>query len=247
MKNILKEKLKSGKSTLGIWITIPHPDITESLSTLPFDWFVFDQEHSVLNVERTQVLMQAMKGSVTPLIRVAWNDAVRIKKALDTGAQGIIIPWVNNRSDAERAVSACMYPPEGIRGCAPRRTVILDEDYLKTANQEILVMVQIETEEAVRNAEGILSVKGVDAFFVGPFDLSASMGIMGDIGNSKVQDAIEHVLTIGKEQGVASGLWTGAGKSIKERINEGWQFISVGMDINVLIKGAEKFLEEVHG
>jgi len=242
MKNELKKRLMKGARTVGAWITIPHTDISESLSTLPFDWFVFDQEHSTLDDQLTQQLMQAMKGRVSPLVRVAWNDPVMVKKALDTGVQGVIIPWVNSEEDAIRAVRACKYPPEGIRGCGPRRTILLDPDYLKTANDEILIIVQIETEEAVSKAKEILSVEGIDGFFIGPFDLSASMGLMGQINHTRVQNAINSVFQVGKELEVVSGIWRGAGKTIKDRLNEGWQMVALGMDIDFLLEGAKGFL-----
>lgn len=245
MKNELKKRLVNGERTVGAWITIPHTDISESLSTLPFDWFVFDQEHSTLDDQLTQQLMQAMKGNVTSLVRVAWNDPVMIKKALDTGVQGVIIPWVNSSEDAIRAVKACKYPPEGIRGCGPRRTILLDPDYLKTVNDEILIIVQIETEEAVNRAKEILSTEGVDGFFIGPFDLSASMGLMGQINHTRVQNAINSVFQVGKELGVVSGIWRGAGKTIKDRLDEGWQMVALGMDIDFLIDGAKGFLSQI--
>ncbi len=245
MKNELKRRLKNSEKTVGVWLTIPHTDISEALSTLPFDWFVFDQEHSTLDDALSQQLMQAMRGKrITPLIRVAWNDAVLIKKALDTGAYGIIIPWVNSREDAIKAVKSCKYPPKGIRGCGPRRTVLLDPDYLTTVNDEILIIVQIETEVAVNNAREILSVEGVDVFFIGPFDLSASMGIMGQIASKRVQDAISKVFEVGKQLGVASGIWMGAGMKIRERLEEGWQMVALGMDMKLLMDGARQALDD---
>ncbi|HDM23124.1 MAG TPA: hypothetical protein ENG20_05005 [Methanomicrobia archaeon] len=244
MKNELKARLKRGEKTVGAWITIPHMDVSEALSTLPFDWFVFDQEHSALDDQITQELIQAVKGEVTPIVRVAWNDMVMIKKALDTGVEGIIIPWVNSKEDAVKAVKFCKYPPEGVRGCGPRRTIILDPDYLKTVNDELLIIVQIETQEAVKNAEEIMSVDGIDAFFVGPFDLSSSMGLMGQIDHPKVRDAIERVFEAGKNAGIASGIWQGAGMSIRERLEEGWQMVALGMDINFLMDGARSILRE---
>jgi len=244
MKNELKARLKRGEKTVGAWITIPHMDVSEALSTLPFDWFVFDQEHSALDDQITQELIQAVKGEVTPIVRVAWNDMVMIKKALDTGVEGIIIPWVNSKEDAVKAVKFCKYPPEGVRGCGPRRTILLDPDYLKTVNDELLIIVQIETQEAVKNAEEIMSVDGIDAFFVGPFDLSSSMGLMGQIDHPKVRDAIERVFEAGKNAGIASGIWQGAGMSIRERLEEGWQMVALGMDINFLMDGARSILRE---
>lgn len=245
MLNVLKRSLKEGKQTFGLWVTIPHGDVTECLSRLDFDWFVFDQEHSPLDDQMSQQLMQVMSGSgVTPLIRVAWNDPVLIKKALDTGAHGLVIPYVNTRQDAELAVKACHYPPRGIRGCGPRRAgMVLDPEYLGTADDEVLVMVQIETEEAVQNAEEIMQVEGVDAYFVGPYDLSASMGLMGDLSNSRVQDAIRQVFEVGQRLRCPGGLWMGAGLSIEERVREGWQFICLGMDIVLFMEAGRGVID----
>jgi 2-keto-3-deoxy-L-rhamnonate aldolase RhmA len=246
MFNALKRDLRSGRQTFGVWMTIPNTDVAESLSRLPFDWFVFDQEHSPLDDQLTQQLIQAIGGSrITPLVRVAWNDAVLVKKALDTGAYGVIIPYVNTRRDAERAVQACMYPPRGIRGCGPRRMAVIDPDYLATANEEILVIVQIETKEAVDDVEEILSVEGVDAYFVGPFDLSASLGIMGDLGNPVLQAAIDKVREAGRKRGLPGGLWLGAGVSLEQRVQEGWEFISLGFDLSMLMEGGKAALREI--
>lgn len=245
MKNDLKWRLRRGEQTFGAWITIPHMDVSEALSTLPFDWFVFDQEHSPLDDQLSQELMQAMKGTrVIPLIRVAGNDPVLIKKALDTGAHGVVVPLVGTKDDAVKAVKACKYPPEGIRGCGPRRMSILDPDYIGTANNEILVIVQIETKEAIDNAEEILSVEGVDAFFIGPYDLSISMGLGGQIKDSRVQQAIDNVFEVGRKLRVASGIWCGGGLTIRERLMQGWQLIAIGMDLNFLLEGALAALKD---
>jgi 2-keto-3-deoxy-L-rhamnonate aldolase RhmA len=245
MKNHLKRRLKKGEKTVGAWMTIPHMDIAEAVSTLPFDWVVFDQEHSALDDQLSQELMQGMRGTeVTPLVRVAWNDMVLIKKALDTGAYGVIVSWVNSREDAARAVRSCKYPPEAVRGCGPRRTILLDPDYLKTVNDELLIVVQIETREAVTNVEEILSTEGVDGFFVGPVDLSTSLGHMGSINHLEVQESIDRIFTVGKELGVISGIWKGAGMTVKERLAEGWQMMALGMDIEFLMKGSRELLEE---
>ncbi len=135
MKNILKKKLKAGEQTFGLWMSIPSPDVTEALAQYPFDWFVFDNEHGPLNDLVTQTLMIATEGTgVTPIFRVAWNDPVLIKRALDIGSHGVVVPWVNTRQQAVDAVKACMYPPKGIRGVGPRRASYLDPNYLSTAN-----------------------------------------------------------------------------------------------------------------
>lgn len=248
MKNSLKASIRQGNTALGLWLTIPSPDVSEALSTLDFDWFLFDFEHSALNEQSAQILMQGMRGdSITPLVRVAWNDPVMIKKALDIGAHGVLVPMVNTKADAELAVSSCTYPPVGMRGCGPKRPWIYDPDYLETADEEILVIVQIETEEAVSNIDEILSVEGVDGVFVGPFDLSISMGFRGKKDDKQFQDAIDTVLAAAKRQGIAAGMWEGAGKSVRERIEEGWQIIAVGLDLYLLVAGAKRVLEENRG
>jgi 2-keto-3-deoxy-L-rhamnonate aldolase RhmA len=246
MLNVLKRDLKDGKRTCGVWMTIPSMDVAESLSRLPFDWFVFDQEHSPLDDQLTQQLMQAIGGTgITPLVRVAWNDPVLIKKALDIGAYGVVIPYVNTRDDAERAVRACMYPPRGIRGCGPRRMSVLDANYLATANDELLIVVQIETTEAIENMDEILSVQGIDAYFVGPVDLSASMGLIGDLSNPLVQQAIARIREAGTKHGLPGGLWRGGGASLAQRVSEEWEFIALGTDLDILMEGGRGALREI--
>lgn len=244
MRNVLKRKLAEGRTTTGVWMSIPSPDVSEALSTLPFDWFLFDLEHSALTEQDAQVLMQGMRGDdITPIIRVAWNDQVRIKKALDIGAHGVIVPMVNTSEDAIEAVRACRYPPVGIRGCGPKRPWVYDPDYFATANDEVLVIVQIETEQAVNNVEQILSVDGVDGFFVGPFDLSVSMGFGGAMTDPRFQSAIDRVFETGKRLNVPSGIWEGAGKEVAVRIRDGWQIIAMGLDIQLLLAGARHALQ----
>ncbi len=179
MKNVLKRRLKAGEQVYGTWITLESPIASELMSTLGFDYFVFDTEHSPLDMYMAQTLMQAMRGDskTTPIVRVNWNDLVQIKRALDIGAHGILVPWVNNKEEAEMAVKATRYAPDGLRGCGPRRAAMFDPDYLKTADNEILVICQIETKEAVENIEDIVSVEGMDVSYIGPADLSPHTAI----------------------------------------------------------------------
>ncbi len=243
MKNLLKRKLKEGKTCLGLWVTIPSPDVSEALSTLDLDWLLFDLEHSALSEQDAQILMQGMRGEeVTPLVRVAWNDPVMIKRALDIGAHGVIVPMVNTREDAVRAVKSCTYPPAGIRGCGPKRPWVFDPDYMDNADQEVMVIPQIETREAVENADEIFSVPGVDVGFVGPFDLSISMGFRGKQDSPEFQAAVDRVLAAAKRQGVVPGMWNGAGRPIGRRIQEGWRFISVGLDLTLMTEGGRAAL-----
>jgi len=125
MTNRVLSKISRGEVTLGVWITISHPEVVEILSNLPFDWFMFDMEHAPLTIRDIEVLLMPLRGSdIVPLVRVPWNDFVVIKQVLDLGVQGVLIPWVNTREEAERAVKAMKYPPEGIRGVGPRRCIM---------------------------------------------------------------------------------------------------------------------------
>ncbi|UCH57787.1 MAG: 4-hydroxy-2-oxo-heptane-1,7-dioate aldolase [Candidatus Bathyarchaeota archaeon] len=238
MRNELKRRLKRGEQVYGTWITLESPMAAEMMSTLGFDYFVFDTEHSPLGIYQAQTLMQAMRGdTTTPIVRAWWNDIVAIKRALDIGAYGVVVPWVNNREQAELAVKATRYAPKGLRGCGPRRASMFDPDYYQTVDEEILVICQIETEEAVENIDDIVSVEGVDVSYIGPADLSASYGHLGNQSHPNVQEAIDRVYDATKAAGKAAGIHMGSGKTIEERIKKGYNLITIGNDLTYLKKG----------
>ena len=246
MRNELKRRLKRGEQTLGCWITIESPICSEMMSTLGFDWFVFDTEHSPLDIYKSQTLMQAMRGdATTPIIRVWWNDIVAIKRALDVGAYGVLVPWINTKEEAELAVKATRYAPEGLRGCGPRRAAMFDPDYYKTVDKELLVICQIETKKAVENIEDIASVEGLDVTYIGPADLSASYGHLGNMSHPDVQKAIDTVYDATKAAGKAAGVHMGAGKTIKERMEKGYEFITIGNDLSLLRRGIRELRTEL--
>ena len=246
MRNELKRRLKRGEQTYGVWMTVESPIVTELLSGLGFDYFVFDTEHSPLDIYQAQTLMQAMRGGgTTPIVRVVWNDLVAIKRALDVGAYGVVVPWVNNKEQAEMAVKACRYAPEGLRGCGPRRAALFDPEYLRTADEEILIIAQIETRQAVENIEDILSVEGIDVTYIGPADLSASHGHIGDMTHPEVQEAIDRVFDASVAAGVATGVHMGSGKTIMDRVEKGYKFITVGNDLGFVRAGAMEILRRL--
>ena len=247
MRNELKRRLKRGEQTYGSWITIESPICTEMMSKMGFDWFIFDTEHSPLSIYQVQTLMQAVRGNeTTPLVRVNWNDIVQIKRALDIGAYGVMVPWVNTKEEAEIAVKATRYAPKGLRGCGPRRASMFDPDYLKTADEEILVVCQIETKKAVENIEEIASVEGVDVTYIGPADLSASYGHLGNMSHPEVQDAIDKVYDATRAAGKATGVHLASGKTIKERMEKGYDFITIGNDFSLLRRGVRELMEELN-
>lgn len=246
MRNELKRRLERGEQTYGCWVTIESPMCSELMSTLGFDWFVYDTEHSPLDIYQTQTLMQAMRGTeTTPIVRAWWNDLVAIKRALDIGAYGVVVPWVNTKEEAELAVKATRYAPWGLRGCGPRRAAMFDPEYYQTVDEEILVICQIETKKAVENIEDIASVEGVDVTYIGPADLSASHGHLGNMSHPEVQKAIDKVYDATKAAGKAAGVHLGSGKTIKERMDKGYEFITIGNDLSLLRRGVRELMTEL--
>lgn len=245
MQNILKEKLKKGQAVIGTFISLGHPDVTELLSRLGFDWLLIDGEHSPISLETMQQMMQAMNGSnCTPIVRPQWNDIVIIKRILDIGAHGVLIPWVNTKEEAEYAVSACKYPPKGLRGYGPRRAGLFDPDYFQTANDEILVIVQIETRKAVSNVDDILSVEGIDACFVGPLDLALSFGLSSPKWDDpEYMGAFDRVLEAAKKFGKPAGMFASQ-ENIRWAIEKGFILNTVGDADNFLRRGAMLALEK---
>lgn len=239
MKNPVKTKLKRGETSIGTWVGIGHPDITESLSKVGFDWLLFDTEHSPLNIEVIQRLLQSMgyARNCVPLIRVAWNDLILVKRALDIGAYGLVIPWVNTKEEALNAVKACKYPPEGVRGFGPRRAAMDDPDYVKTANEELLIVAQIETETALKNLDEILSVKGIDVALIGPYDLSMNLGVFTLWDNPKFKVAVDRILQACEKWKVTPG-YVCDDKNVKWAAERGFRFLSIEGDEDFMIKGA---------
>lgn len=249
MKNTTKEKLRRGEVVIGAVIGTYNLDIVELMSRMNFDWLWFDTEHSPLNAEMLQPMLQVARGGrCTPIVRVAWNDQVLIKKALDVGAYGLIIPWINNRTQAEAAVRASKYPPQGLRGFGPRWVVTSGGDrleYTRTANDEILIIAQIETREAMENLEEILTTPGIDAYLIGPNDLAASLGHLGDIHHPEVEKAIENIVERGKKVGVPGGFASAPVEECKQRIAQGFQMITLGSDLDFLQRGVQDTFEKL--
>jgi 2-keto-3-deoxy-L-rhamnonate aldolase RhmA len=190
-------------------------------------------------------MMQAMNGSgCTPIVRPQWNDFVVIKRALDIGAHGVLVPWVNSMEEAEAAVRACRYPPEGIRGYGPRRAELFDPDYYETANREVLVTVQVETGEALENLEEILAVEGIDACFVGPYDLSSNMGlgIPPKFDHPDFVRAMDRVIEASEASGKPAGMYSNM-DNISWALERGFTYNTVGEADGFLMYGARVALD----
>jgi 2-keto-3-deoxy-L-rhamnonate aldolase RhmA len=236
--NQLKRDLKAGKVCVGTVLTIPSPTIADIASRCGFDWVWVDMEHTPLSYESVQTMLQAMSGSgVSTIVRVPWNDEVMIKRALETGPDALIIPLVNTKAEAEYAVRAMKYPPMGVRGAGLGRAQAYGsqlEDYLSNANDELVLIVQIEHQTAVRNIDEICAVPGVDSIFLGPLDLSGSMGLLGQTNHPEVEAAMQRVLTAGKRARLPVGIMTLAPDQANARIREGYQNIGMGIDVDTL-------------
>ena len=240
-RNRVKHMLKDGKNTLGAWLQIASPFTAEIMSRAGFDWLVIDMEHGPGDILTLVSQLQAMSGTDTcALVRTPWNDFVTIKRILDTGVHGLLIPYVNTKEEAEAAVRACRYPPEGIRGVAgsPRAQGFGQnvQDYLKIANDEILLIIAVETPEAVANLDGILSVDGIDGIFIGPMDLASNMGYLGQPDQPEVQEVISGI----ENKMVASGkiLATLAGNWEQAQVlyEKGYQIVMLMADGTSLAK-----------
>ncbi len=240
-ENHVKRMLKEGKKTAGAWLHLCSPFSAEIMSGAGFDWLMIDMEHGPGDVLTLISQLQAMNGSdAIPLVRAPWNDFVAIKQILDAGTYGVMIPYVNSKADAESAVKACKYPPEGIRGIAgsPRAAGYgqRGKEYFLRANDEILIIVQIETAQAVSNLDEILAVQGIDVIFIGPMDMATSMGHLGNPGHPEAQAMIAtaeaKVLKAKKVLGTISGSWEQA----KELYGKGYQMIVLMSDSVSLAK-----------
>lgn len=248
MKNPLKEKLYSGKTSFGTWLTIGSPDVADTLKQLPFDWLLMDLEHSYFSIESARNIMLAMLDTkIAPLVRVGESDQYLIKRVLDIGAYGILVPLVNTPREAEMVVNYSKYPPAGSRGLGPVRAAMYGnnfKEYIATANEEILVGVQIETTQALASAEEIAATKGVDIVFVGPSDLTMSLGLVTDRGNPRVTEAMQSVVKICEKLGRIPGTLAATPDEAKKWQKLGFRFISLGSDSKYLFQGAKNFVEQ---
>jgi 2-dehydro-3-deoxyglucarate aldolase len=248
--NNVKRKLKAGLPSIGSWITIAHPSIAEIMALAGFDWLTIDAEHGAIGIESVQVLMQAMSRTDTvALVRVGGSDRSIVTRVLDAGAEGVVFPMILTEDDALRAVRSVKFPPEGTRGVGLARAHGYSEEgrdqYLKYANEEILIVVQIEHITAVDNIDRILAVGGIDAVYIGPSDLSASMGLLGQCDHPSVLKEIKRVCAAAARAGVPLGIPANKPEEVRACISEGYQFIQVGVDELFLSRSCSEALRLV--
>jgi 4-hydroxy-2-oxoheptanedioate aldolase len=238
--NPLKEKIRSGDLVLGTLLPAFTPHIAGAIIGTQADFIWIDTEHSPYSTEALDVIpVMARNKGVAPMIRVAWNDPALIKKAYDVGAVAVMVPQVDSAEEAARAVEYAKYPPEGARGLTPSWTRIAGEDFnhvIKTANEETVVVLQVESRQAFDNLEEMAKVPGVDVLFVGPLDLSASVGRISDTKSREVQEILKEVPRLLSGSAVVPGTTCGETSDAQEKVGWGYRYVSVG---NALAAGVQ--------
>lgn len=250
-KNAFKHALAEGKLQIGLWSSLCSNIAAEIISDSGFDWILLDTEHSPNEIpDLLQQLQAVQRGTATPIVRPAWNDAVLAKRCLDIGAQSLLFPYVQNAEEARSAVTSTRYPPHGIRGVAAASRASRYgrvPGYLSKANDEICVLVQVETREALKELEAVAKVDGVDGVFIGPSDLAASLGHIGNPAHPEVQAAIKDAVTRLKAVGKPAGILTGNEDEARRYIEWGYLFVAVGADIGLLAKNADALAKKFKG
>ena len=243
-ENRFKRALAQHQRQIGLWSTLGSAMVAELVGHAGFDWLLIDTEHSPNELPGVVAQLQAIQtGTASAVVRPAWNDPVLIKRILDIGVQSLLIPFVETGAAAAAAVAATRYPPHGIRGVSTGSRAAgygRIKDYPKAAGAEICVLVQIETQKGVDNIEAIANTPGVDGVFVGPADLSASMGYLGDHLNPVVQETIAKVLAACQKAGKPAGYLTGNEAEAQKWLDAGFCFVAVGTDNSVLVKAVDE-------
>lgn len=248
---MLKEKLRSKDVTLGSWITLGNTAIAEIMAKADFDWLVVDLEHSVISIDAAGELIRTIDlCGVAPLVRLTSNEPNQIKRVMDAGAHGIVVPMVNTADEAAHAVAATRYAPVGSRGVGLARAQgygVQFKEYLEWQIDEPTVIVQIEHKDAIEQLDDILAVPGVDGFIIGPYDLSCSMGIPGQFEQPEFISAMTHIRETGKRLGCPTGIHIVEPdpQRLELSIEEGYTFIAYSVDIRMLDVSARQGISKL--
>jgi 4-hydroxy-2-oxoheptanedioate aldolase len=249
-RNAFKQALLAGERQVGLWSALASPIAAEIVAGAGFDWIVIDGEHGPNDIPSLLAQLQAMRGGTAePVFRVPWNDAVIIKRALDAGARSLLVPFVQNAEEARKAVAATRYPPLGFRGVAvgPRANDYgRIKGYHQNAHLDTCLLVQLETKAALGEIEAIAAVEGVDGLFVGPSDLAADFGYLGDTRHPEVQAAIKDAVERIRQAGKSAGTFAIDIEDVDSLFDLGFNFTSTGSDVGLLARGAERVAARFH-
>jgi 2-dehydro-3-deoxyglucarate aldolase len=235
----IKDKLQAHEPSVGSWMSMAHLSIAEILGAAGYEWVVIETEHTAIDVSEVLPLIAALEGAGTiPLVRLAWNDPIQMKAVLDSGAAGVLVPNVRSAAEARQAVVGAKYPPLGERGVGLARAQGYGRTftgYIERANEDSLLILQVEHVDAVECIEGIVATEGIDGVFIGPYDLSMSMGLPGQIDHPDVEEAKDRVLQAALSAGIAAGVHLvhpdEAEAQLSVAISKGYTFIALGTDI----------------
>ncbi|MEO8487074.1 MAG: HpcH/HpaI aldolase/citrate lyase family protein [Betaproteobacteria bacterium] len=250
-RNTFKHAIATSQAQYGAWLMSAAPSTAEALGCAGFDFLVVDMEHTPIDTPQMIEILRAIAGTrASPITRVPWNDMVMVKRALDAGAQSIMFPFVQDEHEAARAVAFTRYPPAGVRGAAgvhrgSRYGTV--PNYFKLAADEICVIVQIETLQALERLTAIAAVPGVDSIFVGPGDLSGSMGHLGDIGHADVQAKLAHAAAECKRLGKPCGIIGPNPEMVERFLGYGYSWVAIGSDMSMMMGRAQEWLGKLRG
>lgn len=236
----LKSKLANSELTIGSWITLGHTAIAEIMAGTGFDWLVLDMEHSVLELSEVQTIIQVLDKQKCPaIVRLTSNQPDQIKRVMDAGATGVMVPMIKCAADAQAAVQSVYYPPRGQRGVGLARAQGYGAsftEYQHWLEENAIIVAMIEHVDAVHDIDAILSIPGIDAYIIGPYDLSGSMGRPGELNHADVQAAIELVLKAGQRTGKPGGIHViePDPDALQQRINAGFNFLGYTLDIRII-------------
>ena len=252
-ENKFKRWLKQDNAIIpiGSWLMSASPIIAEAMSCTGLDFIVIDMEHSPLTSMGVTAILQAIAGSpCQSIVRIAWNDMIMVKQALDTGALTLMLPFIQNSDEARKAVSYCKYPPHGRRGVAGvtrASRYVTVANYSTKADEEIAIILQLETPQAIAELEQIAAVPGVDALFIGPGDLSANMGYLGDVANKAVQDVLKDTAYRCKKIGMACGIVGASSDMVKDYIAWGYDYVAIASDLAMLTTRTMQMITNIRG
>ena len=246
-ENLLKTLWHQGGCAVNGWLSLPATFSAEVMAHQGWDSLTIDLQHGLIDYQSAVGMLQAISTTPTvPTVRVPWLDPGIIMKMLDAGAYGVICPMINSASEAREFVAACRYPPAGIRSCGPiRANIYAGPDYVANANRTIITMAMIETRAGLDNLDAILSVEGLDAIYVGPSDLALALGCEPQLDPTEeaVVKAIEHIVARAQKKKVVAGIHTASTANAQKMIRQGFQFVTVGSDVRLLIAKVSEVLE----
>jgi 2-dehydro-3-deoxyglucarate aldolase len=249
----LKDRLRRGSAALGTWITLAHPAIAEMAAKAGFDWVAVDLEHSAITLRECEDLIRVIDlAGCTPLVRLTSNDPDQIKRVMDSGARGVIVPHVSAPAEAASAVAATRYQPRGVRGVGLARAQAYGADfkgYRARLERDTVVVAMIESAAGVENADAILAVDGIDAYFLGPYDLSASLGVPGQLDHPKVEAAIARVRRAGRRARKPGGIHVVEPDAahLRRRLREGFRFVAYSLETRIYDTAIRAALKAARG